>query len=40
MASNTAANQETKFVITDTEFYVSVMTLSSQDNGKLLQQLK
>ena len=40
MASNTAANQEIIFAITDTEFYVSVMTLSSQDNAKLLQQLK
>ena len=28
------------FVITDTELYVPVVTLSTQDNTKLLQQLK
>ena len=38
--SNTAANQDTTFAITDTKLYVPVVTLSSQDNAKLLQQLK
>ena len=31
---------ETKFKITDTKLYVPVVTLSTQDNAKLLQQLK
>ena len=39
-ASNTAANQKIKFAITDTNIYVSVVTLSTQDNANLLQQLK
>ena len=39
IASNTAA-QETKFTITDTKLCVPVVTLSIQDNAKLLQQLK
>ena len=30
----------TKFKITDTKLYVPVVTLSTQDNEKLLQQLK
>ena len=30
----------TTFAITDTKFYVSVATLSTQDNTKLLQQVK
>ena len=30
----------TKFKITDTKIYVPVVTLSTQDNAKLLQQLK
>ena len=34
------ATGETKFKITDTKFYVPVVTLSIQDNAKLLQQLK
>ena len=38
--SNTAANQEIKFAITDTKLYLPVVTLSTQDNAKLLQQLK
>ena len=38
--SNAAANQATKFAITDTKPYVPVVTLSTQDNAKLLQQLK
>ena len=35
--SNAAANQETTFGITDTKLYVPVVTLSTQDNEKLLQ---
>ena len=35
-----SATGETKFKITGTEFYVPVITLSIQDNAKLLQQLK
>ena len=34
------ANQNATFAITDTKLYVPVVTLSSQDNSKLLQQLK
>ena len=34
------ASQETKFKITDTKFYVSVVTLSTRDNAKLLKQLE
>ena len=30
----------TKFKITDTKFYVPIVTLSTQDNAKLLRQLK
>ena len=33
-------DQEPKFAITDTKLYVPVVTLSAQDNEKLLQQLK
>ena len=29
-----------RFIITDTKLYVPVVTLSTQDNAKLLQQLK
>ena len=39
MATNVAA-QATTFSITDTKRYVSVVTLSTQDIGKLLEQLK
>ena len=35
-----AANQKTKFAIADAIFYVTVLTLSTQDNAKLLEQLK
>ena len=35
-----SANGETKFKITETKLYVLVVTLSTQDNAKLLQQLK
>ena len=38
--SNAAANQGTTFTITDTKLYFPVVTLSTQDNAKLLQQLK
>ena len=30
----------TKFATTDTKFYAPVLTLLTQDNAKLLQQLK
>ena len=39
MATNGAA-QATTFSITDTNIYVPVVTLSTQDNAKLLEQLK
>ena len=35
-----SATGETKFVITETKLYVPVVTLSTQDNAKLFQQLK
>ena len=35
----TNSKREAKFAITETKFYVSVVTLSTQDNAKLLQQL-
>ena len=35
-----SATGETKIKITETKLYVSVVTLSIQDNAKLLQQLK
>ena len=38
MLSNDA--KATTFAITDTKLYVPVVTLSTQDNAKLLQQLK
>ena len=34
------ANQNPTFKITETKFYVPVATLSTQDNAKLLTQLK
>ena len=37
---DTAANQEPKFIIADRKLYVPVITLSSQDNVKLLKQLE
>ena len=33
-------NQVPTFIITETNLYVSVVTLSTQDNAKLLPQLK
>ena len=38
--SNAAANKATTFAITDTKLHVPVLTLLTDDNGKLLQQLK
>ena len=38
MLSNNA--KATTFAIKDTKLYVTVVTLSTQDNAKLLQQLK
>ena len=38
--STAVANESVTFSILDTKLYVSVVTLSTQDNIKLLQQLK
>ena len=38
--SNAAVNQAKTLAITDTKLHVPVVTLSTQDNAKLLQQLK
>ena len=40
IVSTNDANQGTTFTITETELYVLVVTSSTQDNAKLLQQLK
>ena len=40
IVSTNIANQNATFAITDTKLYVPVVTLSTQDNAKLLQQLK
>ena len=40
IVSDTAANQVPTFAIIDTKIYVPVVTLSTQDNVKLLQQFK
>ena len=37
---NPIAGQEPTFKITDTKLYVPVVTLSTQDNAQLLEQLK
>ena len=37
---NDVANQNLTFTITETNLYVPVVTLSTQDNTKLLQQLQ
>ena len=37
---NTIAGQEPTFTMTDTKLYIPVVTLSTQDNAKLLEQLK
>ena len=36
----TSSEGEEKFAITETKLYVPVVTLSTEDNAKLLQQLK
>ena len=38
--ATTVVNQGVTFSITDTKLYVPVVTLSTQDNTKLLEQLK
>ena len=40
IVATNAANQGTTFSITDTKLYVPVITLSMQDNAKLLEKLK
>ena len=40
IVSTNNANQNATFAITDTRIYVPVVTLSTQENAKLLQQLK
>ena len=40
LISTGSANQAATFAITDTKLYVPVVTLSTQENAKLLQQLK
>ena len=40
IVSTNIANQVATFEITDTKLYVPVVTLSTQENAKLLQQLK
>ena len=40
IVSTNVANQNATFAITDTKLYVPIVTLSTQDNAKLLQQLK
>ena len=40
IVSTSNANQAATFAITDTKLYVTVVTLSTQENTKFLQQLK
>ena len=40
LVAGTVANQEPTFRITNTKIYVSFVTLSTEDNTKLLEQLK
>ena len=40
IVSTNVANQGATFTITETKLYVPVVTLSTQDNAKLLPQLK
>ena len=40
IVSTNVANQNATFEITDTKLYAPVVTLSTQGNSKLLQQLK
>ena len=38
--SNATANQATTLAVTDTKLYCPIVTLSTNNNGKLFQQLK
>ena len=40
ISSSAAANQAVTFTITGTKLYVPIITLSTQDNAKLLQKFK
>ena len=40
IVSTNVANQNTSFTITQTKLYVPVVTLSTEDNAKLVTQLK
>ena len=40
LVTGTVANKVSTFAITAAKFYGTVVTLSTQDNGKLLQQLQ
>ena len=40
LVAGTAVNREPTFTVTDIKFYVPVVTLSTQDNVKLLKQLE
>ena len=40
IVSTNVANQRATFLITDTKLYFPVVTLSTKDNAKLLQELK
>ena len=40
LVADTVTNQEPKFEITDAKLYVPVVTLSTQDNVKLLKELE
>ena len=40
IVATNVANQDATFSIIDTKLYVLVVTLSTQDNAKLLEQLK
>ena len=40
IVSTDVVNQNTTFTITETKVYVPIVTLSTQDNAKLLTQLK
>ena len=40
LVAGTVANQVPTFTVTDTKLYVSLVTLSTQDNTKLFEQIK
>ena len=40
IVATAVANQGATFSITDTKLYIPVVNLSTQDNGKMLEQLK